>query len=148
MPITYGHNITPEEINELRKSLGWRRIHPQQLLDNLAGSSLVVTAICDDRVIGMSRLLWTGGVMAVIPDLLIKPEFQNQGIEEELITRILDFLRTKLKPGYGIQVDLRVWQHQDKFEALGFIEATQRLRGTPLHICLTDQIELTDAILG
>jgi hypothetical protein len=70
-----------------------------------------------------------------------------QGIETEMIARIFDYLRTKLKPGFGIQVDVKAWTNQEQiYESLGFQVSTPQRRGIPMHICLTDQIELTDAM--
>ena len=74
-------------------------------------------------------------------------EYQAQGIEAELITRILGFLDSKLKPRFGIQVDIRAWGSQERlYESLGFQVSMQERRGKPMHICLTDRIELTDAM--
>lgn len=63
-----------------------------------------------------------------------------------MITRIFDFLRSRLKPGFGVQVDVRAWNNQEFYESLGFQVSTPQRRGVPMHICLTDQIELTDAM--
>jgi len=85
--------------------------------------------------------------VALIPNILVVPEYQMQGIETEMITCIFDFLRAKLKPGFGIQVDIKAWNNTERFyENLGFQISTPQLRGVPMHICLTNQIELTDAM--
>lgn len=85
----------------------------------------------------------------MIPDILVLPEYGSQEIKEKLITQILDFLRSKLKPGFGIQVDIKAWNCREGFyKNLGFQLSTPERRGTPMHICLTDQIELTDAKYG
>lgn len=95
----------------------------------------------------MARLIWDGGPVALIHDILVVSEYQMHGIEEELITHIFEFLNSKLKQGWGIQVDVRAWNHQEKiFESLGFQVSTPQKRGIPMHICLTNQIELTDAM--
>lgn len=52
------------------------------------------------------------GTVALIHNILVIPQYQMQGIEIEMITRIFDFLRAKLKPGFGIQVDVRAWNYQ------------------------------------
>jgi hypothetical protein len=72
-------------------------------------------------------------------------EYSNKGVESELITHILNFLRDKLRPGFGIQVDIRAFGEQESlYEKLGFQISTAERRGVPMHICLTNQIELTD----
>lgn len=146
MNITYKNTILAEEVNFLRASIGFRQILPEQIMAGLNGSTLIAAAYDQNKIVGMARLLWDGGYVALIPDVLVLPEYKTKGVEYELIIRLLDFLRSKLKPGYGIQVDIKVWEHRETFyESLGFQLSTYECRGIPMHICLTDQIELTDA---
>lgn len=146
MGIVYKNTITADEVNIIRKSMGWRQILIEQLQAGLDGSTLVVAAYEENEAIGMACLSWNGGYSAIISDVLIIPEYRNKGIENELITNILDFLRSKLKSGFGIQVDIRAWNDDEVlFESLGFQISKKEQRGLPMHICLTNQIELTDA---
>lgn len=149
MSITYKNTISAEEVNILRASIGFRKILPEQISAGLNGSALIVAAYDQCRIVGMARLIWDGGFVALIPDVLVLPEYKTRGVERELITRLLDFLRSKLEPGFGIQVDIKVWDQRETFyEELGFQLSTYDRRGIPMHICLTDQIELTDAKFG
>ena len=145
MGIIYQNTITADEVNFLRASVGFRQIDSEQIKAGLDGSAFIIAAYVQDRIVGMSRLIWDGGMVALIPDVLVLPEYQMKGIEREMVTRLLNFLRGKLKPGFGIQVDVKVWNHQETlYESLGFQISTQERRGVPMQICLTDQIELTD----
>lgn len=147
MNICYKNMITVSEVNSIRKSVGFRQGSPEQVEAGLTGSSYIIAAYDLDRAVGMARLIWDTGSVASIHDILVVPEYQMQGIEDELITRTLNFLRTKLKPGFGIQVDVRVWNNKKNFyESLGFQVSTPQRRGIPMHICLTDHIDLTDAM--
>ena len=148
MGITYTNKITNENVNFIRAAVGFRRIHPEQLQASLDGSAYIIAAYDQNKAVGMARLIWDGGSVALIHDFLVVPEYQMQGIEKELIVHILDFLNNKLKPGWGIQVDVRAWEDYQKkiFKSLGFLISTPQQRGIPMHICLTNQIELTDAM--
>lgn len=147
MGIVYANAITQENANAIRAAFGFRRIHPEQLQASLDGSAFVTAAYDQDRAVGMARLIWDGGSAALIHDILVIPEYQGQGLEAELIKRIFHFLHSKLKPGFGIQVDIRAWYDQEKiFADLGFQVSTSERRGIPMHVCLTNQIELTDAM--
>ncbi len=148
MNISYKNDISVDEVNAIRKSMGWRQDNPEQLQAALDGSAFIVAAYDNDTAIGMARLIWDGGGGASISNILC-PEYSKQGIESALIASVLSFLRGKLKPGYGIQVDIRAWQGQEAlFESLGFQISTPERRGIPMHICLVDQIELTDKMFG
>lgn len=147
MNITYTNTITADEFNSIRASVGFRQIHPEQVKASLDGSAVIVAAYDQDKTVGMARLIWDGGSVALMQDILVVPEYQMLGIEAEMITRIFDFLRAKLKPGFGIQVDVKAWGNQEQFyESFGFQVSTPQRRGVPMHICLTNQIELTDAM--
>lgn len=146
MDITYKNTITADEVNFLRASVGFRQILPEQINTGLSGSAFITAAYDNERIIGMSRLIWDGGIVALIPNILVLPEYQDQGVEAEMITQIIDFLKSKLKPGFSIQLDVKAWDGQESLcESLGFQVSTREHRGVPMHICLTNQIELTDA---
>ncbi len=145
--ITYTNTITQESANSIRASVGFRKIHPEQLQASLDGSALIVAAYDRSRAIGMARLIWDGGSVALIRDIIVVPDYQMRGVEDELIEQIFAFLNSKLKPGFGIQVDVMAWDNQKKiYEGLGFQPSVPQRRGTPMHICLTNEIELTDAM--
>lgn len=147
MNVTYINTITADEVNSIRESVGFRQIHPEQVKASLDGSAVIVAVYDHGKAIGMARLIWDGGSVALIHDILVVQEYQMKGIEIEMVTRIFDYLRAKLKPGFGIQVDVKAWNNQEQFyESLGFQVSTPQQRGIPMHICLTNQIELTDAI--
>lgn len=141
----YRNSIAVGEFNKLRRSAGFRQIDEDQIKAGLSGSALVVSAYEDNHAVGMVRLIWDGGMTALITDLIVLPEHQNRGIETEIIRRILGFLQDQLRPGFGIQVDVRAWGNQETlYRELGFEISTQERRGIPMQICLTEQIELTD----
>ena len=142
----YKNSIAADEVNKLRRAVGFRQIDEAQIKAGLSGSALVVSAYEDNCAVGMARLIWDGGMTALITDLVVLPEHQNRGIEAEIIRRILIFLQDQLHPGFGIQVDVRAWGNQEAlYRELGFEVSTQERRGVPMQICLTEQIELTDA---
>ena len=141
MNVTYKNTITVDEINSIRKSMGWRQNDPDQIQEGLDKDELIIATYDEDRAVGVitSR---NGGMTGP----WITPEYQFQGIENELITRVFDFLRSKLKPGQGISIGISAWNEYQiaLYESLGFQISTLELRGVPMHICLTNQIELTD----
>ena len=142
----YKNSITADEVNKLRRAVSFRQIDEVQIKAGLSGSALVVSAYEDSHAVGMARLIWDGGITALITDLIVLPEHQNCGIEDEMIGRILNFLQNQLHPGFGIQVDVRAWGNQETlYRKLGFEVSTTERRGVPMQICLTEQIELTDS---
>ena len=142
----YKNSITADEVNKLRRAVCFRQIDEAQIEAGLSGSALIVSAYEDSHAVGMARLIWDGGMTALITDLIVLPEHQKRGIEAEIIRQILSFLQKQLHPGFGIQVDVRAWGNQETlYRELGFEVSAQERRGVPMQICLTEQIELTDA---
>lgn len=142
---SFKYSITPQEVNFLRKSIGFRQIDEEQIQNGLNGSSYIVAAYDDTTVIGMARLIWDGGAVALIVDTIVRPSYKKSGLKEKIINEILSYLKNQLKPGFGIQVDIRAWgDEKNDLIALGFLESLVKYRGTPMHICLTEKIELTD----
>ncbi|HKM42601.1 MAG TPA: GNAT family N-acetyltransferase [Limnochordia bacterium] len=143
--LTYRHSITAEEVNAIRVATGYGQIHPEQLRAGFAGSTLIIAAYENEQAVGFVRLVWDGGAVALIPDILVRPEFQGRGIETKMVRLLLGFLRSKLKPGWGIQVDIRAWANRSLYESLGFQRSMPERRGLPMHICLTNHIRQIDS---
>ena len=149
MALEYRNSITPEEVNLLRKAVGFRRIDPEQLSAGLNGSALVVSAYDRGSVVGMVRLIWDGGMAALLTDLLVLPDYQEQPVLRDMVLQVFSYLKGKLKPGFGIQVDVHAWGQQEALlRELGFEISTPERRGVPMQLCLTEQIELTDEKFG
>ncbi len=139
MGITYINSISVEDYAMLRASAGWSGIHPEQMRASLAGSALVVAARDGERSVGMARLVWDGGNAALIKDVLVLPEYQGQGVGTAVMTRLLDFLKSRLKPGYVFQVDLMAAKGKEGFyEKLGFAQRPRENRGAGMDLWMRE----------
>jgi len=144
MIITYKNTITVKDVNAIRKSMGWRQLHPEQMQANIDAYSYIVAAYEAENAVAMFGLEWNGGSSANMITF-INPEYYNKGIEKECVTRMFDFVQDKLKPGYGIQVNIGVKIGQESlYESFGFDLSTPENSPIPMRICLTNQVELTD----
>ena len=124
MGLAYNETITVKEMNQLRKSVGFRQLNEEQLKCSFEGSAMIVSAY-DDRAVGMARLIWDTGSTGMITDLLVHKDYRNNGIEEQLLSMIVDFLREQLESGYGIQIDIKGWDGQlEALRTIGFIESS------------------------
>jgi GNAT superfamily N-acetyltransferase len=121
MNTTYVNSITAEYYIALRESAGWKYIHPEQAAAGLEGSAFIVAAKDGAKTIGTARLIWDGGYSAYITDVVVFPDYRGQGIGTEMMKRILEFLRSKMKPGFKIAVYLLAAKGQEGFyERFGF----------------------------
>ncbi len=138
MSITYTNDISAEDYNRLRASAGWPIIHAEQAETGLKGSALVIAAKDGERTIGTARLIWDGGYAALIKDVLVLPEYQGQGVGTSMMTQIMDFLKSNLKPGYSIQIDLMSINGKESFyEKFGFLVRPRENRGHGMDMLIT-----------
>ncbi len=94
MNLQYGDKMTGEEYNELRISVGWRPITEGQAKRGLAHTTFLTAVRDEGRIVGMGRMLFDFGYTAYLGDVIVRPEYQGQGIGrrivEGLIARTMD----------------------------------------------------------
>lgn len=85
-------NYNEQEILDLYKSVEWDLyIVDSTMLKNAYNNSLkTYGAYVDDKLVGIIRVVGDGYSVVFIQDLLIRPEFQRQGIGRALMKRIID----------------------------------------------------------
>jgi len=80
----------------------------------------VVTAWRGDEIIGFARLEGDGRISVEISDVLVRSDFQGQGIGTELVRRLVEHIR-QLDP-YYIQVEPTGDREVHLYEKFGFRE--------------------------
>ncbi|MDY4677424.1 MAG: GNAT family N-acetyltransferase [Bifidobacterium tsurumiense] len=105
MGISYTEDkrFSEHDIEELFLSVGWvSGRYPQRLHKALMHSSTVVSAWDGDTLVGLVRVLDDTAMMAYVHYVLVKPEYQGQGIAGTMIERIKrkyeDFLYIEVMP--------------------------------------------------
>lgn len=105
MGISYTEDkrFSEHDIEELFLSVGWvSGRYPQRLNKALMHSSTVVSAWDGDTLVGLVRVLDDTAMMAYVHYVLVKPEYQGQGIAGTMIERIKrkyeDFLYIEVMP--------------------------------------------------
>jgi len=137
LSITYSDTVTVDDYENLRESAGWNRVHPDQALASLRGSAFLIAARDGSRTVGTARVVWDGGCAALVKDVLVLPEYRLRGIGREMMNRALRFLKSKLKPGYFIEVDLMAADGKEPFYMkLGFDPRPRPGRGSGMEMLL------------
>ncbi len=81
----------------LFQSVGWLSAnYPERLVRAIRQSATVITAWDDGRLVGLVNALDDGEMTAYIHYLLVHPEYQNQGIGTELLSRVKRIYQTYL----------------------------------------------------
>jgi predicted N-acetyltransferase YhbS len=82
-----------EEYIHLRQSVGWPCPSNKAIEKSLNNSTYCVCAVEDGRVTGMSRLVGDHSFIYFVADVIVLPEYQNQGIGTALMERIMSYLK-------------------------------------------------------
>ena len=96
-------DFTEKEIEELFLSVGWLSgKYPGRLIKALKSSSCVVTAWDGGKLVGLVRALDDGEMVAFLHYLLVRPEYQGNGIAARLIgimkAKYTDYLYLTIMP--------------------------------------------------
>ena len=97
MPITYTTNdrLDAAEVCALTVSVGWPdpATHGLALVQKVWDEApATVSARDGERLVGVCRAMWDGGIMAFVRSVVVHPDYQHQGVGHEMLQRLLDEL--------------------------------------------------------
>ena len=107
--------LTPEEYMEMRRLVGWSEFPLEQAAAGLCGTSHIACFRKNGKVIALNRVIWDGGYVVYIADVIVRPEFQGQGLGRALVEDALSFIKGVLKPGYKVMVSLSAAKGKEEF---------------------------------
>ena len=67
---------------------------------------MTVKYIQDDNIVGMARLVTDNGYMALVSDVIVKPEYQGKHIGKKMINNLLDRVKDTLEDGEEMMIQL------------------------------------------
>lgn len=121
MELRYTDEMTGEEYNELRVSVEWRPISEGQAGRGLAHTTFLVAVRDGDRIVGMGRMLFDFGYTAYLGDVIVRPEYQGQGIGRQIVQRLIDRTMESAKEDDKIMFILGAAKDKEPFyEKFGF----------------------------
>jgi ribosomal protein S18 acetylase RimI-like enzyme len=91
-----------EEFIELRRLIGWGETDLIMVKSSLANSLFHVVVRTQGRLVGMARVVGDGVMYFYIQDVVVAPEYQNQGIGKLLMDRIEVYLSKAAAKGASI----------------------------------------------
>ena len=119
--IKYVDNITPEEYLDLRRNVGWVEFPIEEAKACIENAYMVLCVRDDEKAIGVVRLLWDGGYIAFLSDVIVASDYQGQGIGTKLVEACINRLKSDLKPGYKVKINLNSAKGKESFyERFGF----------------------------
>lgn len=114
---------TVADYNRLREAVGWGKKEPAVIEDALAGSLFSVCAVYDGQVVGMGRVVGDGAIWNYIQDIIVLPQYQEQGIGEKIMQAIIAHLSEHMPHGSDVALITRR-KNVGFYERYGFVESS------------------------
>lgn len=121
-------SFSVKDIENLYESVGWLSArYGERLVQAFQKAGLVISAWEGERLVGLAEVLDDGELTAYIHYLLVRPEYQRQGIGEEL----LELVKKRYKDYLYLIVISEERKNVAFYEKSGFASVNQ---ATPLQI--------------
>ena len=114
--------VSAEEYIELRKLVGWGEFPLEQAAEGIRHTTHLRCFRKDGQAIALLRVLWDHGYVVYIADVIVRPEYQGQGLGRALMDDAMAYVRSMLRPGWKVMVSLMSAKGKEEFyKKFGFI---------------------------
>lgn len=99
----------------------WPPITEEQAQAGLDNSDFIIACREDNVIVGSARLFWDKGYIAYLADVMVKPEYQKQGIGKHLVDECILYIDNQIKANWRIKIVIVSAKGKEPFyEKLGF----------------------------
>ncbi len=99
----------------LRASVGWKVLSPEQAVKAISNSIYTVTASIDGKVVGMGRMVGDGAVICYVQDLVVHPSYQKLGVGAALMDRLIEHAESLRMEGTELMLCLMCAKGREEF---------------------------------
>ena len=115
MELIYQETIPElETYCELRKSVGWNVLSPEQSEKAINNSTFFVLVKDGERPVGMGRAVGDG-MYDLIVDVVVRPEYQMKGIGASIISKLVERIESTAPEGARISIQLLSEKGKEEF---------------------------------
>jgi len=112
---------TPEEYNDLRRSVGWPTFEKPSIIKALQSSLFVVLVSDTNRgIIGMARVIGDGAIYFHVQDVIVHPEVQRIVIGQMLMDAVMKYIDAHCVAGSNVGLMCSVGR-ENFYTRYGFI---------------------------
>lgn len=128
---------TPDEYNDLRAAVGWKKRPVDAVKKGLPNTLYCVCAYIGDELVGMARIIGDDGMVYYIQDVIVLPAYQRQGIGTQIMDKIMLYLQPALQ--HRLSIGLIAAPGKETFyEKYGFTSLPNHRRGAGMIILWED----------
>jgi len=119
--LEYTHALSVEEYCQLRAAVQWQSIAKDQAQSGLDHSDFIIACRDGENIVGCARIFWDKGYIAYLADVMVKPEYQGQGIGKKLVEACISYIHRQLREGWRIKIVIVSAKGKEGFyEKFGF----------------------------
>ncbi len=115
------NKLTAKDFIRLKVATGFSDRPIEQVEKALINDLFDITAICNNEVVGMGRLVGDGVMYWYLQEIIVLPQFQGKGIGTCIVNRLLEYIKENTEQGTFTNVGLTAAKGKDTFyERFGF----------------------------
>ena len=119
--LNYNNILSAKEYCDLRAAVGWKPIVEDQAQSGIDHSDFVIACRDGQQIVGCARVFWDKGYIAYLADVMVKPDYQRQGIGKRLVDECIAYIDRQLKEGWRIKIVIVSAKGKEPFyERFGF----------------------------
>ena len=85
---------TLEEYRELCTAVGWAKVMNFEAAETALPNSLYgVVVLCDNKVIGMGRIVGDGAIFYYVQDVAVHPDHQRKGVGKTIVGQLVNYVK-------------------------------------------------------
>lgn len=131
------NGLTPSLYNELRTIAGWGAYPENQVQIALKNSLCTLTAFHNEKAVGIGRIVGDGAINFYIQDIIVRPEYQGQGVGKAIVEKLMTYAQANGIPGTSLALGLFAAKDKEEFYTkLGFSLRPNENRGAGMDISL------------
>lgn len=135
MQLIYKNSISVDDYLFLRRSVKWVELCREQAQEGLENSAYIISCYDNNKVVGITRIVWDRGYIAYLSDVIVSPEYQGNGIGKRMVENAIDFVKARLKMNWKIKIVLVSAKGKELFyKKFGFSERPNNESGAGMDL--------------
>ena len=127
-------SITPEEYMDMRLCVGWAEFPLEEAAEGLRNTAYLCCIREKGKPIALGRAIADHGYVVFIADIIVRPDYQGQGLGRKVVENLLARIKATLKPGYKIMINLLAAKGKEEFyKKFDFIDRPNDAFGCGMH---------------
>jgi GNAT superfamily N-acetyltransferase len=112
---------TLEGYKSLRSAVGWKFVDDNSIMKGLHSSTYAIQAKSEGKTVGMGRIVGDGGMISLIVDIIVLPEYQGQGIGKAIVQTLLSWIQSHCAKNSTVWL-FAADGRESFYEQLGFLK--------------------------